>query len=204
MTPDAHGVTRSATVRNGHGTVLFFLIFDHLGSPGTSVVNLTCTTNTVANGSAAFGPYHVSLHCTWLFGEEAPEDTQYFFYYRSVPVSPRCERLVPSRRKSSRVFLCRYGARMEECRQYSRDPQRRSSACWFPSTLIEVRGHDWLAVRVSGSSQHAAIRPLDRLFALHAIGKTDSEPGVGRGAKTTWADHVPDAGRPLAPPTPHG
>lgn len=156
-----------------------FFIFDHLGSPGTSVVNLTCTTNTVENGSAPLGPYHVSLHCAWLFGEEAPEDTQYFLYYRSVPICHRCERVVPSHRKSSRVLPCRYGARTEACRQYSHDPQRRSSACWFPSTFIEVRGHDWLAVRVSGSSRHAAIRPFDRLFALHAIGERHS---AGRGA----------------------
>lgn len=29
---------------------------------------------------------------------------------------------------------------------------------------------------MNGSSRHAAIRPLDRLFALHAIGKAGSEP----------------------------
>lgn len=47
---------------------------------------------------------------------------------------------------------------------------------WFPGTVIPGRGRDLLAVRVNGSSRHAAIRPLDRLFALHAIGKAGSEP----------------------------
>ncbi|XP_045385680.1 interleukin-5 receptor subunit alpha isoform X2 [Lemur catta] len=114
------------------------------GSPGTSVVNLTCTTNTAADNYTHLRPYQVSLHCTWLVGKDAPEDTQYFLYYR-------------------------YGSWTEECQEYSKDTLNRNIACWFPRTFIQGKGRDWLAVHVNGSSKHAAIKPFDQLFALHAI-----------------------------------
>ncbi|XP_008155484.2 interleukin-5 receptor subunit alpha [Eptesicus fuscus] len=114
------------------------------GSPGTSAVNLTCSTHTVASNGTRARPYHVSLRCAWLGGAEAPEDTQYLLRYR-------------------------YGAQTEECRRYSQDARRRNVACWFPRTVIDGKGRDWLAVQVSGSSARAAIRPYDGLFGLHAI-----------------------------------
>ncbi|XP_012613326.2 interleukin-5 receptor subunit alpha isoform X1 [Microcebus murinus] len=114
------------------------------GSPGTSVVNLTCTTNTAADNGSSLWPYQVSLRCTWLVGQDAPEDTQYFLYYR-------------------------YGSQTEECQEYSKDALKRNIACWFPRTFIQGKGRDWLAVHVNGSSKHAAIEPFDQLFALHAI-----------------------------------
>ena len=49
-------------------------------------MNLTCTTNTVANNHTDPRPYRVSLRCAWRAGEEAPADTQYVLYYRLVPV----------------------------------------------------------------------------------------------------------------------
>ncbi|XP_036905431.1 interleukin-5 receptor subunit alpha [Sturnira hondurensis] len=123
------------------------------GSPGTSAVNLTCTTNTAANSHAASRPYRVSLHCAWHAGKEAPPDTQYFLYYR-------------------------YGSWTEECRQYSQDALKRNVACWFPTTSIDGKGQDALAVRVNGSSPHAAIRPYDRLFALHEIDRVNPPGNV--------------------------
>uniref|UniRef100_A0A8D2E1K8 Interleukin 5 receptor subunit alpha n=1 Tax=Sciurus vulgaris TaxID=55149 RepID=A0A8D2E1K8_SCIVU len=120
------------------------------GSPGTSVTNLTCITNTVA-GPTHRRPYQVSLRCSWRAGAAAPGDTQYSLYYR-------------------------YGPWTEECREYSTDETRRNTACWFPRTSISSKGHDWLAVRVNGSSRRAAIRPLDRLFAVQAIGSEERKP----------------------------
>ncbi|XP_032146404.1 interleukin-5 receptor subunit alpha isoform X3 [Sapajus apella] len=114
------------------------------GSPGTSAVNLTCTTNTTADNYSHLRPYQVSLHCTWLVGTDAPEDTQYFLYYR-------------------------YGSWTEECKEYSKDILERNIACWFPRTFIHSRGRDWLVVLVNGSSKHTAIKPFDQLFALHTI-----------------------------------
>ncbi|XP_006868741.1 PREDICTED: interleukin-5 receptor subunit alpha [Chrysochloris asiatica] len=117
---------------------------DPPGSPGTSIVNLTCTTNTVIDKYTLLRPYQVSLHCTWLVGQEAPEDTQYFFYYR-------------------------YGPWTEECQEYSKDTLKRNIACWFPRTVINSKGRDRLAVYINGSSRHAIIKPYDQLFDLHAI-----------------------------------
>ncbi|KAF6099534.1 interleukin 5 receptor subunit alpha [Phyllostomus discolor] len=121
------------------------------GSPGTSAVNLTCVTNTAAGGHPESRPYRVSLRCAWRAGEEAPSDTQYFLYYR-------------------------YGSRTEACREYGQDALRRNVACWFPATSIDGKGQDALAVGVSGSSLRAAIRPYDRLFALHEIGQDEQKP----------------------------
>uniref|UniRef100_A0A8C7EXV2 Interleukin 5 receptor subunit alpha n=1 Tax=Neovison vison TaxID=452646 RepID=A0A8C7EXV2_NEOVI len=123
------------------------------GSPGTSIMNLTCTTTTTLNNSNPLRPYQVSLYCTWLVGKDAPEDTQYFFYYR-------------------------YGSSTEECQEYRKDTLKRNIACWFPRTFIRSRGSDLLAVHANGSSQCAAIKPLDQLFALHAIGNDDQKPST--------------------------
>uniref|UniRef100_H0WVI9 Interleukin 5 receptor subunit alpha n=1 Tax=Otolemur garnettii TaxID=30611 RepID=H0WVI9_OTOGA len=117
---------------------------DHLGAPGTSIVNLTCTTNTAADNYVHLRSYQVSLRCTWRVGKDAPEDTQYFLYYR-------------------------YGSSTEECQEYSKDTLKRNIACWFPRTSIPGKGRDWLAVHVNGSSKLTAIKPFDQLFALHAI-----------------------------------
>ncbi|NP_001166596.1 interleukin-5 receptor subunit alpha precursor [Cavia porcellus] len=114
------------------------------GSPGTSIVNLTCTTNTAASNYTNLKSYEVSLHCTWLAGKDAPEDTQYFLYYR-------------------------YGPWTEECQEYSKDTLSRNTACWFPRTFIHSKARDRLAVHVNGSSNHATIKPFDQLFDTQAI-----------------------------------
>uniref|UniRef100_A0A8C9JZT8 Interleukin-5 receptor subunit alpha n=2 Tax=Panthera tigris TaxID=9694 RepID=A0A8C9JZT8_PANTA len=123
------------------------------GSPGTSVVNLTCTTNTTVNNHTPLWPYQVSLHCSWLAGKDAPEDTQYFLYYR-------------------------YGSWTEECQEYRRDTLNRNTACWFPKTFISSRGSEALAVHANGSSKHAPIKPFDQLFALHAIDRINPPVNV--------------------------
>nr|XP_020728907.1 interleukin-5 receptor subunit alpha [Odocoileus virginianus texanus] len=130
------------------------------GSPGTEIVNLTCTTNTKADNYTHTGPYQVSLHCTWLVGKDAPDDTQYFLYYR-------------------------YRSRTEECQEYSKDTLRRNVACWFPRTFINSKGRDSLAVYVNGSSKEAAIKPFDQLFALHAIDRVNPPANVTAEIKGT-------------------
>ncbi|ERE66511.1 interleukin-5 receptor subunit alpha [Cricetulus griseus] len=123
------------------------------GSSGTSVINLTCTTNTVLSSHTHLRPYQVSLRCTWLVGKDAPEDTQYFLYYR-------------------------FGIWTEECQEYSRDALNRNTACWFPRTFINSKGFDKLAVHVNGSSKHAAIKPFDQLFTPHAIDQVNPPMNV--------------------------
>ncbi|XP_045847438.1 interleukin-5 receptor subunit alpha isoform X2 [Meles meles] len=123
------------------------------GSPETSIVNLTCTTMTTLNNSNPLRPYQVSLYCTWLVGKDAPEDTQYFLYYR-------------------------YDSSTEECREYKKDTLKRNIACWFPRTFIRSRGSDLLAVHANGSSQRATIKPFDQLFALHAIDRINPPVNV--------------------------
>nr|KAF6474467.1 interleukin 5 receptor subunit alpha [Rousettus aegyptiacus] len=130
------------------------------GAAGTSAVNLTCTANTAASEGTRGRQYRVSLRCSWLPGQASPEDTWYFLYYR-------------------------YGSQTEECREYGRDVLGRSVAGWFPGTVIPGRGRDLLAVRVNGSSRHAAIRPLDRLFALHAIDQVNPPLNVTAGVEGT-------------------
>ncbi|KAL1790035.1 interleukin-5 receptor subunit alpha [Sigmodon hispidus] len=114
------------------------------GSSGTSVMNLSCITNTVLSSHTHLSPYQVSLRCTWLVGKDAPEDTQYFLYYR-------------------------FGAWTEGCHEYSRDALNRNTACWFPRTIINSKRFEQLAVHVNGSSKHAEIKPFEQLFTLHAI-----------------------------------
>ncbi|KAM5315051.1 interleukin-5 receptor subunit alpha isoform 3-T3 [Glossophaga mutica] len=72
----------------------------------------------------------------------------------------------------------KYGSQTEECRQYSQDSRRRHVACWFPTTSIDGKGQDALAVRVSGWSPRAAIRPYERLFALHEIDEVNPPGNV--------------------------
>ncbi|XP_023591126.1 interleukin-5 receptor subunit alpha isoform X1 [Trichechus manatus latirostris] len=126
---------------------------DPPGSPGTSIANLTCTTNTVENNYVHLRRYQVSLRCTWLVGQDAPEDTQYFLYYR-------------------------YGSWTEECQEYNKDTLKRNTACWFPRTFINSKGRDRLVVHVNGSSRHAAIKPFDQLFDLHAIDRVNPPMNV--------------------------
>ncbi|EDL91469.1 interleukin 5 receptor, alpha [Rattus norvegicus] len=123
------------------------------GSSGTSVMNLTCTTNTVKSSHTHFRPYQVSLRCTWLVGKDAPEDTQYFLYYR-------------------------FSVWTEECQEYSKDALNRNIACWFPRTFINSKGFEQLAVHINGSSKHAAIKPLDQLFTLYAIDQVNPPMNV--------------------------
>ncbi|XP_027787667.3 interleukin-5 receptor subunit alpha [Marmota flaviventris] len=123
------------------------------GSPGTSVSNLTCATSTTTAGGGHLRPHRVSLHCTWLSGEEAPPDTQYFLYYR-------------------------YGSWTEECQEYSKDPTGRNTACWVPRSFISSKGHGWLAVHVNGTSRTAAIRPFDQLFGVQAIARANPPANV--------------------------
>ncbi|XP_031976557.1 interleukin-5 receptor subunit alpha isoform X1 [Corvus moneduloides] len=112
------------------------------GAAETSVTNLSCVTHITLPGN-------VSLHCTWLPGQGAPEDTEYFLFYR-------------------------YGAHTEECHTYIKDKWSRNTECRFSSTQIQPGEIDNLIViHINGSSKRAAIKPFQQLFNQNAIEKVN-------------------------------
>ncbi|KAM4894069.1 interleukin-5 receptor subunit alpha isoform 1-T1 [Sylvia borin] len=112
------------------------------GAAGTSVTNLSCVTRVTIPGN-------VSLCCTWLPGQGAPEDTKYFLFYR-------------------------YEAHTEECPTYTKDKWNRNIECRFSRTQIKPGEIDNLIViHVNGSSQRAAIKPFQQLFNQNAIEKVN-------------------------------
>ncbi|NWV99347.1 IL5RA protein, partial [Machaerirhynchus nigripectus] len=112
------------------------------GAAETSVTNLSCVTHITLPGN-------VSLRCTWLPGQGAPEDTKYFLFYR-------------------------YETHTEECHTYSKDEWNRNTAGSFASTQIEPGEVDNLVVvHINGSSTRAAIKPFQQLFNQNAIEKVN-------------------------------
>ncbi|RLV99656.1 hypothetical protein DV515_00009547, partial [Chloebia gouldiae] len=112
------------------------------GAVETSVTNLSCVTHVTIPGN-------VSLRCTWLPGQGAPEDTKYFLFYR-------------------------YETHTEECPTYTRDKWSRNTECSFPSTQIKPGEIDSLIViHINGSSKRAAIKPFQQLFNQNAIEKVN-------------------------------
>ncbi|XP_041281976.1 interleukin-5 receptor subunit alpha [Onychostruthus taczanowskii] len=112
------------------------------GAAGTSVTNLSCVTHVTISGN-------VPLHCTWLPGQGAPEDTKYFLFYR-------------------------YETHTEECPTYTKDKRSRNTECRFSSTQIKPGEIDKLIViHINGSSKHAAIKPFQQLFNQNAIEKVN-------------------------------
>ncbi|NWT70105.1 IL5RA protein, partial [Prunella himalayana] len=112
------------------------------GAAETSVTNLSCVTHVTIPGN-------VSLRCTWLPGQGAPEDTKYFLFYR-------------------------YETHTEECPTYTKDKWSRRTECRFSSTQIKAGEIDNLIViHINGSSKHAAIKPFQQLFNQNAIEKVN-------------------------------
>ncbi|NWH33123.1 IL5RA protein, partial [Chloropsis hardwickii] len=112
------------------------------GAAETSVTNLSCVTQVTIPGN-------VSLRCTWLPGQGAPEDTRYFLFYR-------------------------YETHTEECPTYTKDKWSRNTECRFSSTQIKPGGIDNLVViHINGSSKRAAIKPFQQLFNQNAIEKVN-------------------------------
>ncbi|TRZ11580.1 hypothetical protein HGM15179_015541 [Zosterops borbonicus] len=112
------------------------------GAAGTSVTNLSCVTRVTIPGN-------VSLCCTWLPGQGAPEDTRYFLFYR-------------------------YETHTEECPAYTKDKWNRNIECRFSRTQIKPGEIDKLIViHINGSSQGAAIKPFQQLFNQNAIEKVN-------------------------------
>ncbi|NXY21508.1 IL5RA protein, partial [Atrichornis clamosus] len=112
------------------------------GAPETSATNLSCVTHITSSGT-------VSLHCTWLPGQGAPEDTEYFLFYR-------------------------YETYTGECPSYCKDKWNRNTECRFPRTHIDPEEIDNLIViHINGSSKHAAIKPFQQLFNQNAIEKVN-------------------------------
>ncbi|NWI90570.1 IL5RA protein, partial [Pitta sordida] len=112
------------------------------GAPGTSVTNLSCVTHLPVSGA-------VSLHCFWLPGPGAPEDTEYFLFYR-------------------------YRSYTGECHNYIKDEWDRNSGCSFPGTPIDPEEVDEvIVIHVNGSSKRAAIKPFQQLLDQNAIEKVN-------------------------------
>ncbi|NXO73286.1 IL5RA protein, partial [Phainopepla nitens] len=112
------------------------------GAAGTSVTNLSCVTHVTSPGN-------VSLHCSWLPGQGAPEDTKYFLFYR-------------------------YETHTEECPTYTKDKWNRNIGCRFSSTQIKPGEIDKLIIiHINGSSKRAAIKPFQQLFNQNAIEKVN-------------------------------
>ncbi|KAM6060598.1 interleukin-5 receptor subunit alpha isoform 1-T6 [Theristicus caerulescens] len=112
------------------------------GAPETSVTNLSCVTRITISNT-------VSLHCTWLPGQGAPEDTKYFLFYR-------------------------YEMYTEECQDYIKDKWNRNTECRFSVTHIDPEEVDNLIViHINGSSKYAAIKPFQQLFNQNAIEKVN-------------------------------
>ncbi|NXG53917.1 IL5RA protein, partial [Psilopogon haemacephalus] len=110
------------------------------GAPETSATNLSCVTHLTI-------PSTVSLHCTWLPGQGAPEDTKYFLFYR-------------------------YKSSTEECQDYSQDKWGRNVEGRFPVTHIDAEELDKLiVVHINGSSRYAAIKAFQQVFNQNAIEK---------------------------------
>uniref|UniRef100_A0A8C3PJD5 Interleukin 5 receptor subunit alpha n=1 Tax=Calidris pygmaea TaxID=425635 RepID=A0A8C3PJD5_9CHAR len=112
------------------------------GAPETSVTNLSCITRITISST-------VSLHCTWLPGQGAPEDTEYFLFYR-------------------------YETYTEECQDYTKDKWNRNIECRFLVTHIDPGQVDKLIViHINGSSKCATIKPFQQLFNQNAIEKVN-------------------------------
>ncbi|XP_054023783.1 interleukin-5 receptor subunit alpha [Dryobates pubescens] len=112
------------------------------GAPETSVTNLSCVTHITISST-------VSLHCAWLPGQRAPEDTKYFLFYR-------------------------YELYTEECQDYIQDKWKRNLECSFSVTHIDPEGlGKLLVIHINGSSKHAAIKPFQQLFDQNAIEKVN-------------------------------
>ncbi|NXC99786.1 IL5RA protein, partial [Certhia familiaris] len=110
------------------------------GAAETSVTNLSCVTHVTIPGN-------VSLRCTWLPGQGAPEDTKYFLFYR-------------------------YETHTEQCPTYTK--RNRNTECRFANTQIKPGEIDNLIViHVNGSSKRAAIKPFQQLFNQNAIEKVN-------------------------------
>ena len=122
----------------------FFLIFDHLGSPGTEIVNLTCSTNTKADNYTLLRPYQVSLHCTWLVGKDAPDDTQYFLYYRLVPIFTYANGLFPPALKTYECSNIGIALGLKNVRNTAKMSCREMLPAGFPGLTSIAKGETTL------------------------------------------------------------
>ncbi|XP_074862047.1 interleukin-5 receptor subunit alpha [Carettochelys insculpta] len=112
------------------------------GAVETSVTNLSCVIYFSINNTA-------SLHCTWLAGKAAPEDTKYFLFYR-------------------------YKSYTEECQEYSKEKWGRNIGCRFSTTYIKNTDLEELVIiHINGSSKYTAIKPFEQLFKPNAIEKVN-------------------------------
>ena len=124
--------------------LFFFPIFDHLGSPGTEIVNLTCTTNTKADNYTHLRPYQVSLHCTWLVGKDVPDDTQYFLYYRLVPIFTYANGLFPLALKTYECSNIGIALGLKNVRNTAKTSCREMLPAGFPGLSSIAKGETTL------------------------------------------------------------
>ncbi|NWR35425.1 IL5RA protein, partial [Tachuris rubrigastra] len=137
------------------------------GAPETSITNLSCVTHITLSGT-------VSLHCSWLPGRGAPQDTEYFLFYRLVfPPFPPGREDALLERHVSQAFEFRYRNYTEECHSYAKDRWDRNTGCSFPGTHIDPQEVDDLVIHINGTSKRAAIKPFQQLFNQNAIEKVN-------------------------------
>lgn len=103
-------------------------------------MNLTCTTNTKANNYTHLRPYQVSLHCTWLVGKDAPEDTQYFLYYRLVSVFTFASGLISPALKTYECSNSGMALGLKNAKNTAKTPCREISPAGFPGLLSIAKG----------------------------------------------------------------
>lgn len=103
-------------------------------------MNLTCITSTEANTYTHLRPYQVSLHCTWLVGKDAPEDTQYFLYYRLVPAFTLVNGLFPPAIKTYKSSNVGMALGPKNAKNTAKTPCREIQPAGFPGLLSIAKG----------------------------------------------------------------
>ncbi|NXV73632.1 CSF2R factor, partial [Atlantisia rogersi] len=104
------------------------------GANGSAVENFSCVV------------YNVSfMNCTWQAGRGAPEDTQYFLYWKQWSDIDGTE-----------------------CELYIKDEHGRNTGCRFQNVMIETENVYFL---VNGSSNNSLIQFYDEYISLYKIEK---------------------------------
>ncbi|XP_063797373.1 interleukin-5 receptor subunit alpha isoform X2 [Pseudophryne corroboree] len=104
------------------------------GEEGTAAKQLSCQINIEPSNEG------VLLRCTWLPGEKAPLDTQYYLYYRHDTVT-------------------------EKCQEYMTEPGRvRQTGCQILLHRLLINEPKQILVYINGSSRSLEIQAMDKVF----------------------------------------
>ncbi|NXG53293.1 CSF2R factor, partial [Psilopogon haemacephalus] len=104
------------------------------GMNGSAIENFSCVI------------YNISfMNCTWQAGRGAPEDTQYFLYWKNL--------------RDDDVM---------ECELYIQDENGRNTGCRFHNVSIDIEKAYFM---VNGSSKDSLIQIYDKYIQLYTIEK---------------------------------